>query len=111
MEIFHVKNQYISCTQLGIQYCHELYDDGLDTPVINVTADIVELSKMRGYEDFAKFEQIHLGNAVDIYDYIHNFTLHERIVGLKYDCIRGYNTEVTISEPPKTAKKECMSDH
>lgn len=79
-----------------IQYCMELYEDGLDTPVINVTADIVELSKMRGYEDFAKFEQIHLGNDVEVHDYVHNFHRTERIIGLKYDCIRGYNTEVTI---------------
>lgn len=78
------------------QYCWELYDDGLDKPTINVTADIVELSKMKGYEDFAKFEQAHLGNDVQIHDYYHNIHRTERIVGLKYDCIREYNTEITI---------------
>lgn len=78
------------------QYCWELYDDGLDKPTINLTADIVELSKMKGYEDFAKFEQAHLGNDVQIHDYYHNVHRTERIVGLKYDCIREYNTEITI---------------
>ena len=78
------------------QYCWELYDDGLDKPTINVTADIVELSKMNGYEDFAKFEQAHLGNDVQIHDYYHNVHRTERIVGLKYDCIRECNTEITI---------------
>lgn len=84
-------------------YCTQMYlSNRVDLPIETVKVNLVELSKMEGYEDFSQFEQIHLGNAVDIYDYIHNFTLHERIVGLKYDCIRGYNTEVTISEPPKT---------
>lgn len=84
-----------------IEQCNKKFEEGYDLPVINITANIVDLSKTAEYADFADLETIHLGDKVKVIDYVHGFHIYERVVGLKYDCIRGYNTEVTINDPSR----------
>lgn len=93
-----------------VDYCNDLYDSGNDKPVLNITANMIDLSQTAEYKGYIELEKIHLGDKVKIIDYIHGFgesnnsqiiELEERIVGLKYDVIMGYNTEVTISDPSK----------
>ena len=84
-----------------IEQCNKKFEEGYDLPVINITANIVDLSKTAEYADFADLETIHLGDRIKVIDYVHGFHIYERVVGLKYDCIRGYNTEVTINDPSR----------
>lgn len=93
---------YESLYDQMIDYCEELFESGLDCPSVNITADLVELSKTEEYKDFSQFEEIHLGNEVKLHDYVHNYHFTERIIGLIYDCIRGYNIGITIDDPSKT---------
>lgn len=108
-----------------ITYCEELYAEGLDLPVINVTANLVDLSKTEEYAGFTQLEAIHLGDSVMVYDYEHGLFekgneaqgdvikdaslqvvgIRERVLGLKYDVLREYNTEVTIGDPSKTVSQ------
>lgn len=85
-------------------YCTKLYEkDGYDKPSITVTANVVDLSKTTEYKDSPDLMTIHLGDKVKVIDYVHypDFEYHLRVVGLQYDCIRGYNTQVTIGDLSK----------
>ena len=53
---------------------------------------------------------IEIGNDVQIHDYYHNIHRTERIVGLKYDCIREYNTEITIGAKSGKMSFAIISD-
>lgn len=90
---------YTTLYEQMMDYCEEQFAvNEIDKPKVTIMADIVELSKMEGYEDFEQFEQVHLGDDVIIHDYEHNIHETERVVALKYDVLRGYNTEVTIDK-------------
>lgn len=100
-------------------YCEQLFEEGADVPVVNVTANLVDLSKTAEYSDIFEsnntLKSIRLGDDVMLRDFVHQIydkkhapnepeykdEVEERVVGLKYDCIKGYNTEVTISDPYK----------
>lgn len=88
------------------EYCESLYDEeGYDKPSITVNVNLVDLSQTTEYEDYSSLETIHLGDKVKVIDYAHFPDLIEldmRVVGLTYDCIRGYNTQVTIGQLSKT---------
>ena len=84
-----------------IDQCHKMFEEGYDLPVINIKANIVDLSKTEDYANFVDLETIHLGDKIKVIDYVHGYHVNERVVGLKFDCIRGYNTEVTINDPTR----------
>ena len=96
------------------EYCNDMFEDGADLPVVNVTANLVDLSRTDYYKDIAgSLGGIKLGDDVILRDFVHQIydknheanepeykdEVEERVIGLKYDCIKGYNTEVTISDP------------
>ena len=96
------------------EYCNDMFEDGVDLPVVNVTANIVDLSQTTEYRDTSvNLGQIKLGDSVMLRDFVHQIydknheanepeykdEVEERVVGLKYDCIKRYNTEITISDP------------
>ena len=91
------------------EYCESLYDEeGYDKPSITVNVNLVDLSQTTEYEDYSSLETIHLGDKVKVIDYVHFPDLSEldmRVVGLTYDCIRGYNTQVTIGQLSKTVSQ------
>lgn len=91
------------------EYCESLYDEeGYDKPSITVNVNLVDLSQTTEYEDYSSLETIHLGDKVKVIDYVHFPDLIEldmRVVGLTYDCIRGYNTQVTIGQLSKTVSQ------
>lgn len=90
---------YTTLYEQMVDYCQERYElDEIDKPKVTIKANVVELSKMEGYEDISQFETAHLGDDVQIHDYEHNIHETERVVALKYDCIQGYNTEITIDK-------------
>lgn len=100
-------------------YCEQLFEEGADVPVVNVTANLVDLSRTAEYNDIFEsdntLKSIRLGDDVMLRDFVHQIydkkhapnepeykdEVEERVVGLKYDCIKGCNTEVTISDPYK----------
>lgn len=79
------------------EYCKDLYDNGLDKPSINVSVDFVDLSKTQEYAAYANLEKICLGDDVEVHDPVHGIdAITERVMGLTYDCIRGYNTKIEV---------------
>lgn len=76
-------------------------DEGWDLPTINVTADLIDLSKTAEYKAYRNLERIHLGDKVEI-ESRDGERFEERVVGLTYDCIRGYNTKVEVGQLSKT---------
>ena len=95
------------------EYVERLYDEeGYDKPSITVTANVVDLSKTTEYKDFPDLMTIHLGDKVKVIDYVHypDFEYQMRVVGLQYDCIRGYNTQVTIGDLSKKVSQMISSN-
>ena len=91
-------------------YCNSLYDKGLCNPNITVTANVVDLSQTDEYAAYTDLLTMHLGDKVKVIDYEHfNAEYYLRVVGLKYDCLRGYNTEVTIGDLSKTVSQMMSS--
>lgn len=79
------------------EYCKDLYDNGLDKPSINVSVDFVDLSKTQEYAAYSNLEKICLGDDVEVHDPVHGIdAITERVMGLTYDCIRGYNTKIEV---------------
>lgn len=78
------------------EFCANKYSNNVDLPEVQIKLNLVDLSKTKEYADFEGFEKIHLGDAVHCVDYEHNITTTQRVVGLTYDCIRKYNTSVTV---------------
>lgn len=76
-------------------------DEGWDLPTVNVTADLIDLSKTAEYKAYRNLERIHLGDKVEL-ESRDGERFEERVVGLTYDCIRGYNTKVEVGQLSKT---------
>ena len=88
--------------QLMTEYCNDLYDDGLDKPLINVSIDFVDLSKTQEYASFSGLETIHLGDSVKVTYNSSGSYVEEEVVGLTYDCLKGCNTQITVGKASKT---------
>ena len=94
-------------------YCENLFnEEGYDKPSITVTANTIDLSKTTEYKDLQDLEKLHLGDDVKVLDYIHypDVEYDLRVVGLKYDVIRGCNTEVTLGKLSKTVSQMISSN-
>ena len=91
-------------------YCLSQFDEGIYLPLVNITVNMVDLSKTTEYADFADLEKVYLGDKVKVVDSIHDRNINERVVGLKYDLLKGYNTEVSIGSPSKTAAEKIGLD-
>lgn len=99
------------------QYCGQQFEEGIDLPVVNITANLLDLINTPEYADIvdddttqiSSLKKMKLGDGVKIIDYTHQVydkedntfkdVIDERVVGLKYDVLRGYNTEISISDP------------
>lgn len=90
---------------LMTEYCEKQFELGIDTPVVNIKVDMVDLSKTQEYKDFIGLEKICLGDTVTCTDYEHDISVIERVVALEYDCINQTNTSVTIGTASKTVKQ------
>lgn len=83
------------------EYCEDMFKEGYDLPVITIKANVADLRKTQEYAEFTDLEDMCLGDTVNVIDYVHGYNISERVVSLKYDCIRGYNTEVVIDDPTR----------
>lgn len=78
-------------------YCNNLFTaDGLDKPVINMSIDMVDLSKTTMYDGYSDLLNIKLGDDVRCINDKIGIESTEKIVGLTYDVLRGFNTAVKI---------------
>ena len=78
-------------------YCNNLFTaDGLDKPVINMSIDMVDLSKTTMYDGYSDLLNIKLGDDVRCINNKIGIESTEKIVGLTYDVLRGFNTAVKI---------------
>ncbi len=68
----------------------------IDLPAVAISVNMIDLQKTQEYKDYAQLEKICLGDAVDCQNPKLQIYSQERVIGLTYDCIRGYNTSVTI---------------
>lgn len=89
-------NLYTLLYQLMTAWCNQQYSDGVDKPKLTLSVNMVDLSKTSEYAGYEALEKICLGDKVDCKDVEHGIYSTERVMGLTYDCIRGYNTAVTI---------------
>lgn len=83
------------------EYCEDMFKAGYDLPVITIKANVADLRKTQEYAEYTDLEDMCLGDTVNVIDYVHGYNISERVVSLKYDCIRGYNTEVVIDDPTR----------
>lgn len=87
---------------LMTEYCEKQFATGIDVPVVNISVDMLDLSKTSEYKDYQGLAKIRLGDTVVTRDYEHDIEANERVVGLTYDCIRGYNSKVEIGVASST---------
>lgn len=93
-----------------IDWCNKQFNDGLDRPTVTIKVDLIDLSKTEEYKDYKALERVCLGDKVLIVDNLGN-SYTERVVGLTYDCIRGYNTSVIVGELSKTVSQMLSTSY
>lgn len=98
-------NLYNLLYQLMTAYCNKLFASGYDLPSITITVNMADLSKTTEYQNFEDLETVKLGDAVKCKDQVHNITVENRVIGLTYDCIRDYNSSVTIGKAAATVSQ------
>lgn len=88
---------------LMTEWVNKKYSEGIDKPALTVTVSMADLSRTTEYANFAALETIKLGDSVEIDDTEHGIhTTGSRVIGLTYDVIRGYNSNVVIGKPQAT---------
>lgn len=88
---------------LMTEWVNKKYAEGIDKPALTVTVSMADLSRTTEYANFAALETIKLGDSVEIDDTEHGIhTTGSRVIGLTYDVIRGYNSNVVIGKPQAT---------
>ena len=85
---------------LMTEYCNAQFAQGIDLPRLTISIDMADLSKTTEYEGYENLESIKLGDSVKCEDYYHNIsTSDQRVIGLIYDCIRDYNSNIVLGSP------------
>lgn len=88
---------------LMTEWVNKKYAEGIDKPALTVTVSMADLSRTTEYANYAALETIKLGDSVEIDDTEHGIhTTGSRVIGLTYDVIRGYNSNVVIGKPQAT---------
>ena len=88
---------------LMTEWVNKKYAEGIDKPALTVTVSMADLSRTTEYANFVALETIKLGDSVEIDDTEHGIhTTGSRVIGLTYDVIRGYNSNVVIGKPQAT---------
>ena len=79
---------------------NDMFNNGLDKPLINVAVDWVDLAKTKEYENFTSLETIRLGDTItcDLDD----FKLQTRVIATTYDVLLDRITSFQIGQPVAT---------
>ena len=76
-------------------YCVGLLADN-DQPKVSMEIDIVDLSKTTEYEGYEQLLKVHLGDKVHCVNIKYGYDSVERVIGVEYDVLRGFNRKVMI---------------
>lgn len=80
-------------------YCLGLYSSqGIDLPTVSMKIDVVDLLKTTEYKDYEGLLKIRLGDKIKCINTKLDKVSTERIIGLEYDVVRGYNKKVYVGE-------------
>lgn len=80
-------------------YCLGLYSSqGIDLPTVSMEIDVVDLLKTTEYKDYEGLLKIRLGDKIKCINTKLDKVSTERIIGLEYDVVRGYNRKVYVGE-------------
>lgn len=93
---------YTVLYNLMTAFANQQYSDGADVPALTITVNMVDLSKTTEYSEYAALEEVKLGDSVEVIDDVHDISLTSRVVGMTYDCIRDFNSQVVIGTPSAT---------
>lgn len=66
---------------------------------ITVTCGFNNYAYTQGYEKLAFLKDFYLGDAIHVLSSKHNLDLTQRIIGIKYDCIKEEISELTLGYP------------
>ena len=81
---------------LMTSYAQSKYAQGVDMPVITIKVNMADLSKTTEYAGYENLETVKLGDSVECIDDEHDISTTNRVIGITYDVLRDYNSEVTI---------------
>ena len=66
---------------------------------ITVTCGFNNYAYTQGYEKLTFLKDFYLGDAIHVLSSKHNLDLTQRIIGIKYDCIKEEISELTLGYP------------
>lgn len=78
--------------------CRKLFEEGIDIPVVSITINMVELSRMDEYKEYKILETVSLGDDVVCRHKELDITTKERVIGITWDCIRNRVGKLTLGE-------------
>lgn len=94
----YTEEQAQNMLRFGVQ---ELFNAGIDLPIINLEVDMVDLSKTTAYKDYSAFEIVRLGDTV-LADIPHlNILTQLKVIGVEYDCLLKKYTKFYLSNSNK----------
>lgn len=78
--------------------CNDQFDLGLDEPTITIDADMILLQNTDLYKDYAVLEEVSLGDTIPCRHCKLDIKTDERVVEMKYDCIKKKVTYVVLGD-------------
>lgn len=93
---------YTLLYSLMTSYAQSKFDSGVDMPYITITVNMADLSKTTEYAGYENLETVKLGDSVECIDNEHDISMTNRVIGLTYDVIRDYNSEVVLGNAAAT---------
>lgn len=78
--------------------CNDQFDLGLDEPTITIDADMILLQNTDLYKDYAVLEEVSLGDTIPCRHCKLDINTDERVVEMKYDCIKKKVTYVVLGD-------------
>ena len=88
----------------------KLYAGGIDLPKISAKIDLVELSKVKEYENYTDLETVELGDTVKVYIKELNIDITTRIVKTVYDCLKKRLVNLELGEASPNFVKATISN-
>lgn len=93
---------YTLLYSLMTSYAQSKFNSGVDMPYITITVNMADLSKTTEYAGYENLETVKLGDSVECIDNEHDISMTNRVIGLTYDVIRDYNSEVVLGNAAAT---------
>ena len=75
--------------QALIRRCQELFEDGIDKPIINYNIDMINLADTTAYEEFKVLNEVNEGDTVTCYIKHLDINVEARVVNIERDEITG----------------------